>query len=97
MPQIGKENLMPGISSPQKPTKVKNLIGYQTVNIIKHAEQCQVGTYMYYATTNSENLKVISKRFVPVFPFLYDDLRHGRKLINVELYLPKPPMPKDTG
>ena len=44
-------------------------------------------------------LEKVSRRFVPVFPFLYDDLRQGRLLSNAELYLPKPsqnviPLPK---
>jgi hypothetical protein len=33
----------------------------------------------------------VSRRFIPIFPFLYDDLKSGRLITGGELYLPKPP------
>jgi hypothetical protein len=39
---------------------------------------------------NTEQGDII-KRFVPVFPFLYNDVGNGRSILGAEFYLPKSP------
>ena len=58
----------------------------RSTRLIQNADHMQVGTMMY----TSEDTKV-SRKFIPIFPFLYDDLMSGRLITGGELYLPKPP------
>lgn len=56
--------------------------------IVENADHFQVGTMMY---TKEEDSSEINKRFVPIFPFLYNDVGNGRSIIGAEFYLPKSP------
>jgi len=47
----------------------------------------QVGTIMYSQSGDS-----VQKAFVPIFPFIYDDLRNGSSFSFGELYIPSPPL-----
>ena len=60
----------------------------KSLKIISNAEFIQMGTLMYYK--EKKNSKQVSKSFVPIFPFLYDDVKNGRLINSAEFYLPKP-------
>jgi hypothetical protein len=60
----------------------------RSTRLIQDADHFQIGTLMY--TKDTESAKV-SRTFIPIFPFLYNDLKSGRLIQGVELYLPKPP------
>lgn len=58
-----------------------------SIRLIKNADHMQIGTLMYSMSTND----VVSQKFIPIFPFLYDELNGGRLLSGAEFYLPRPP------
>lgn len=41
--------------------------------------------------SKDQDLGEINKRFVPIFPFLYNDVGNGRSILGAEFYLPKSP------
>ena len=57
------------------------------IRIIQNADKIQVGTIMY---TKAGPTAPVIKKFIPVFPFLYDDVGNGRLISEAELSLPKP-------
>ena len=48
----------------------------------------QIGTMMYSKLPGQEKVK---KEFIPIFPFLYEDLDKGYLLNGAEFYMPSPP------
>ncbi len=46
----------------------------------------QVGTLMYTKVGSQ-----VARTFLPIFPFLYDDLNNGSCFSEAELYIPTPP------
>ena len=37
------------------------------------------------------NVGGVTRKFMPIFPFLYDDLKNGQLLSGAQFYMPKPP------
>ena len=60
----------------------------KSTRIVENADHFQVGTMMY---SKDQDLGEINKRFVPIFPFLYNDVGNGRSILGAEFYLPKSP------
>ena len=58
-----------------------------STKIFTNADHLQVGTIMYSET----NVGGVARKFMPIFPFLYDDLKNGQLLSGAQFYMPKPP------
>jgi len=58
--------------------------------VISQVEHFQGGTHQYYR--DYKRPEIICKRFIPFFPFLYEDLKTGRSIRSVQFQMLNPPM-----
>lgn len=58
--------------------------------IVKQVEHFQAGTMQYFR--DFKDPKDIKKRFIPFFPFLYEDVKNGRSIVSVQFQMLNPPL-----
>ncbi|CDW77053.1 rna-directed rna polymerase [Stylonychia lemnae] len=59
-------------------------------DIVSDIIHFQVGTIMY-TKIKSDHQKENKKRFIPIFPFLYEDTNQGHNVNNCQFQMPNPP------
>lgn len=69
-------------------SRSKQPIDYKKpLRLIQQANHIQVGTIKYSQEPGQQK---VTKKFIPIFPFLYDDIKNGGCVQQAEFYLPAP-------
>lgn len=93
MPVAGTENLiMPifngeGLFDKREEQQKQALMG--SFDLLQDVDKFQVGTLKHHPEDKFHGKQ--TPTFVPIFPFMYDDLKQGNILNSVNLFVPKPP------